>query len=88
MKGAKPSITVKCHFGWTIDRFEVYRNHIKVIMDKWLLAIYLIQVFMRHTTQFEPKNFEQPWSHNHPKVRKTWIMAIKKDFNDMNTKKF
>jgi hypothetical protein len=32
----------------TIDRFEVYRTMLKVIFDKLILAIYLIQVSRKH----------------------------------------
>jgi hypothetical protein len=32
----------------TIDRFEVLETMLKVIMDKLLLAIYLIQVSRKH----------------------------------------
>jgi hypothetical protein len=32
----------------TIDRFEVLETMLKVIMDKLVLAIYLIQVSRRH----------------------------------------
>jgi hypothetical protein len=38
-------------------------------------------------TQVEPTNFEQSLNHNDAKDWEKWRMAIKKEFNDMNTKK-
>jgi hypothetical protein len=39
-------------------------------------------------TKFEPKNFEQAWNHNDAKNREKWRMAITKEFNDIDSKKF
>jgi hypothetical protein len=37
--------------------------------------------------QFEPTTFDQAWNHANPKDRYNWRIAIKKEFNDMKSKK-
>jgi hypothetical protein len=34
-----------------------------------------------------PTNFELAWNHNDPKDREKWRMAIKKEFNHIDSKK-
>jgi hypothetical protein len=45
-------------------------------------------VLFSRGTQFEPTNFEQDWSYKVAKDREKWRMAIKKEFNDVDIKKF
>jgi hypothetical protein len=61
-----------------IDDIEQARN---IILDQAKIALF------SGATQFEPKNFEQAWNHNEANDQEKWRMAIKKEFNDMNTKK-
>jgi len=38
-------------------------------------------------TQDEPTTFQEAWNHPDPEEQKQWKMAIRKEFNDMNTRK-
>jgi hypothetical protein len=51
-----------------------------IILDQANIAL------LRGNIQVEPTTFDQAWNHADPKDRDNWRIAIKKEFNDMESK--
>jgi hypothetical protein len=81
---------VYCKFKWLESRFNPDAS--RIINDKEKVSYIILDQdntsMLSVDTQVEPTNYEQSWNYNDPKDQERWRMGIKKESNEMDTKKF